>query len=228
MKEGKLLRCVLICTSALAVTPSIRAAVMMPQAGDRSMELATGWYAAANVRANLIEDAHLRQIGGAGGGHVTFDPGAGFGIRGGYRFCQYFSLEGETGFTGNSIDRMANVNNVEADLLQVPFMANAVFSFPIQYALAPFFGAGIGGTTSVLDVDHINIGNAFVTGTESTTTFSYQFFAGVHYAINDQISVGLIYNYRAVDGPRWDRGGFPIEFGDLRNHSIGLSANFRF
>src|SRR5262245_23144929 len=101
MKEGKLLQYVLICGAGLALAGSARAAVMMPQADARSMELTAGWYASANVRANLINDTRLRQVGGTGGGHVTFDPGAGIGIRGGYRFCQYFSLEGETGFTGN-------------------------------------------------------------------------------------------------------------------------------
>ena len=148
-------------------------------------------------------------------------------MRGGYRFCQYFALEGETGFTDNSISSMSNAS-VDADLVQVPFMANAVFSYPIQ-GLAPFLGVGIGGTTSVIDADHIIAQGIGVTGSESTTTFSWQLFAGVHYAINDRISVGLIYNYRAVDDPRWDRGGIlPIEFGEVRNHSIGVSANFRF
>ena len=202
-------------------------AVMQLHGAEVRPVFSSGFYAAPNVRANFIDDADLKQVGFSTGGKVRFDPGVAFGVRGGYRFCEWFSLEGETGFTGNSIKSMTGAS-VDADLLQVPFLANAVFSVPLRFGVSPFAGAGVGGVTSIIDADEINDGNLIAIGSEAATSFAYQVFAGVHFAIDDRISVGLIYNYRVVDGPRWDRSSFLIETGDLRNHSIGVSANFRF
>ena len=213
-----MLRYSLMCSLALTLAASLRAS-----------ELSPGWYGAVSARGNFIEDTHLTQLGFFNGGNdVSFDPGIAFSARGGYRFCQYFSLEGEMGFTGNSIDHISGTS-VDADFFQIPFMANAVFSFPVRYNISPYFGAGMGGTTSIIDANHIHVFNTGddIFGDDSTTTFCYQFFAGIHFAINERISVGVVYSYRAVDGPRFDED-FPIEFHDLKNHSIGVSANFRF
>jgi opacity protein-like surface antigen len=197
------------------------------QGADGGSDLSPGWFAGANLRANFIEDTHLVQVDTSHGGTVKFDPGLGIGFHGGYRFCDWFALEGETGFTANSITSMTGASVHDTDLLQVPYMANAVFTVP-RLQIVPFFGFGLGGTTSVIDTDHITVGNRTAFGSDSTVSFSYTAFAGLHYAINSQISIGLLYDYRFVDGPRWDRGNFPIEIGDLHNHSVGVSATFRF
>jgi opacity protein-like surface antigen len=197
------------------------------QAAQMALGASSGFYGAANVRGNFIDNADLKQVGSSTGGKIRFDPGAGFGVRGGFRFCDWFSLEGETGFTGNSVKSMTGAS-VDADFLQVPFMANALFSFPNTLNLFPYAGVGIGGTASIFDADHITVGTTTAVGSESATSFSYQFFAGVEYRITERISVGGYYNYRVVDGPKWDRSSFLIQTGDIRNHSIGVNATFRF
>ena len=221
MKKGKSLR-LFILGSALALTIQ-----MWTTDGIGAAETARGFYFSGNLRGNWIGDAGLRQVDTIGGGKVEFDPGVGFGLRGGYRFCDWFSLEGETGFAGNKISGMTGATVDDTYLYQVPYMVNTVFTIP-RLVVTPFFGGGIGGTSSIIDTDHITVGNRTAFGDESTATFAYQLFAGIHFPINDQISLGVIYNFRGVDAPRWDEGDFPIEFGDLRNHSIGVSANFRF
>jgi opacity protein-like surface antigen len=210
----------LIIASGLLLTTHAHGAEM-------NLGASAGFYGAANVRANFIDDANLKQVFSSTGGKIRFDPGAGFGVRGGFRFCEWFSLEGETGFTGNSIKSMTGAS-VDAEFLQVPFMANAVFSFPNTINLFPYVGAGIGGTTCIFDADHITVGSTTAFGSESATAFAYQVFAGLEYRITERISVGGFYNYRAVDAPEWDRSSFVIETGEIRNHSVGVSATFRF
>jgi len=187
-----------------------------------------GFYIGGVFRGTFPEDTKLKQLGGPTTGNVSFDPGAGFSFKGGYRFCEWFSLEGEAGFEGNSIKSITGAS-VDAAFYQVPTMANAVFTIPTRTQITPYVGAGLGGTTSIIDVDRLNpTSGGTVVGTEGQTTFSWQVFAGLEYAINDRLSVGLTYNYRNVNGPRWDRGSFPIEFDDISNHSGGVSVNFRF
>src|SRR6267378_3061126 len=86
----------LIVASALLLPAQIFAENMLPT-------LAPGFYAGGDVRAVIIENTSLRQFGGPATGTVKFDPGAGIAIRGGFRFCEWFALEGETGASGNSI-----------------------------------------------------------------------------------------------------------------------------
>lgn len=200
---------------------------MVAAANEPPTVLSPGWYAGGGIRGNFMEDTSLKQLNGPTTGTVKFDPGAGFIARGGYRFCEWFALEGEFGFIGNSISSITGAST-DAALYQVPLMANAVITIPTRTPLTPYAGFGLGGTSSIIDADHITVGGVTLFGSEATTTFSWQVFAGVEYEINNRLSVGATYNYRSVDGPKWDRAGFPIEFGDLSNHSIGVSATFHF
>lgn len=195
-------------------------------AQSMASSLAPGFYAGGDVRVVFQQNTGLRQFGGPTTGTVKFDPGAGISIRGGYRFCEWFTLEGETGGSGNSIRSITGAS-VDARIYQVPFMANAILSLPTRTPLTPYVGVGIGGVSTVLDSSHITIGSTTAFGNDATTTFAYQGFAGLQYALNEWFSIGLIYNYRHVDGPKWDRD-FPIEFGALRSHSGGVSFNFHF
>jgi len=189
--------------------------------------LGPGFYVGGVARGDFIEDTHVKQLGPVSGGTVSFDPGAGMSIKGGYRFCPWFSLEGEVGFHGNSISSLTGAS-VDAVLWQIPEMANFVITLPTHSPLTLQFGAGVGGTTSILDVDHIVQGSTLVVGTEDQTTFAWQAFTGLEYYLNPQLSVGLSYNFRWVDGPRWDHGNFPVEFDSMHNHSAGISVTYRF
>jgi len=50
--------------------------------------------------------------------------------------------------------------SVDAALYQVPFMANAVITVPTRTPLTPYGGFGLGGTSSIIDADHITAGGS--------------------------------------------------------------------
>ena len=188
--------------------------------------LSPGWYIGGLFHGNFPEDTTMKQFGGPANATVRFDPGAGFSARGGYRFCEWFALEGEIGFEGNSISSISGAS-VDAAYYQVPYMANAVITIPTRSLIIPYGGVGVGGVTSILDINDITLGGVPVTGSDATTTFSWQAFGGFDFMINNRLSVGVMYNYRFVDGPKWDRS-FPIEFDDIHNHSVAARVNYHF
>jgi len=212
--------------TALAVSLNPGRAAEMG-AAPMGTPLSPGFYVGGVFRGIFIEDTNLKQLNGPSSGTVSFDPGAGMSFKGGYRFCEFFALEGEFGFEGNSISSITGVN-VDAALYQVPTMANAVITLPTHSPLTLYLGGGIGASSSILDVDHIIQGGTTIVGTEGQTTFAWQAFAGLEYALNNRLSIGVTYNFRWVDGPKWDRGSVAIEFDDLHNHSAGVSVNYRF
>jgi len=228
--KTKILSLCLLGTMVATVSQGFAAEVrtstgMLP--GEPPDILSPGWYIGGLFRGTFIENTQLKQFGGPTSGTVKFDGGAGFSARGGYRFCEWFSVEGEIGFDGNSIRSIAG-NSVDAALYQVPYMANAVLTIPTRSLVIPYGGFGVGGATSILDVNDITLGGTTVVGNEARTTFAWQAFGGLDFALNNRLSVGVMYNYRQVDGPKWDRSSFPIEFDDLRNHSVSARVNYHF
>jgi len=194
--------------------------------------LKPGPYVGVDVGASYLESTSLHQFGAPANGTVQFDTGPAFAIRGGYRFCDWFAVEGETGSVYNNIRSLTGASSVDAWVYQIPFMANAVLSIPTHSIVIPYIGGGFGGVCNVLDVNNINyfspaLGAVNLWGTDSTTTFAYQGFAGLQFAINEHMTVGVLYNYRHVNGPDWNQD-FPIQFGSLRSHTGTFSFNFHF
>src|SRR5215210_3008517 len=81
---------------------------------ERPMTLSPGGYIGGSAGVNFIENTDLKQfVGPTSGGTVRFDPGFAFSVRGGYRFCEWFSLEGETGFHANSIRSITGADRLD-------------------------------------------------------------------------------------------------------------------
>src|SRR6266850_1207222 len=120
--------------------------------------LAPGFYIGGGAGPNFLENTRLKQfVDPLTGVHVHFDPGVSFNIHGGYRFCEFFALEGQTGMDANSIRSITGATSADANVYQVPFMANAVINLPTRSPLSLFMGAGAGGVASVIDINDITI-----------------------------------------------------------------------
>jgi len=222
MKKYQLLLAAGLCTGALS-------------AGVAHAD--TGFYAGADAGGLLTLDTRVKEFVGPvdPGTKLKLDPGFRIGFHGGYRLCDFFSLEGEIGAMGNSIKSVSGADfNGDATLANVPFLLNAKFELPHgKCPITPYFGGGAGGSATVLSFDHhIDFNGTRLRGTDSDVVAAYQAFAGINYAINDHMDVGVEYHYFATTGASWtvDNIGSPNKIGlaGVQSHAITAAFNYRF
>ena len=186
----------------------------------------SGMYYSVDVGGTIVEDVRLKEFPGATpGGKVELDPGArlSFGI--GYRFNEWLSMGGETGFSGNKL------SGAEATLSQAPLLANVEFRMPNNSPLVPFIGGGPGVSISVLTIDDDQLRDGTrVDGSDGDAVFAWQAYGGVRYKITDMMSVGLLYKYLSVNSSTLDvrRSSQNIRFGEVHMHTFSASFSVEF
>ena len=197
----------------------------------------SGFYVKGDLGGNVTQNTELKEFFGVpvGGSTVKFNPGLRLGAVGGYQLLEWFAPEVETAIMANEIDSIGGATQVhEASFVNVPFLLNGRFQIPTHSPFTPYFGAGVGFSTSIIDVDHITIGGVTIHGDQADTVFAYQAFAGLRYRLNDRISLGLEYHYFAADSPTWGSDFAPttgpdeMSFGHTRTHAISFAFEFRF
>src|ERR1051326_7543158 len=164
-----------------------------------------GPYFKVDLGGNITRDTDLREYFGTDvtGAKVKFDPGYRLGIGGGYDLCDWFAVEGEIGVMGNNIKTITGADRVDAWFGNTPFLVNAKLQAPRRWLVRPYVGGGVGGSASVLDIDHIDLNGVTVHGTDATVVFSYQGFAGLRVALNPNMGLGVEYRYVWADKPTW-------------------------
>jgi OOP family OmpA-OmpF porin len=195
-----------------------------------------GLYFKADAGGNLTEDTHLKEFFGpvTAGSKVRFDPGARVGFGAGYQLTDWFSVEGEVAAMANNIRSITDSTELDAAFSNVPLLANVRFQCPHHNRLTPYIGGGAGVAASILETDRITIGNVSMTGSAADAVFAYQGFAGLSFAINDTMSLGLEYRYFATTDPSWkaeESSGTTsdrIKFGGARTHAMSIAFHFRF
>jgi opacity protein-like surface antigen len=196
---------------------------------------ANGFYVGADAGGLLTLDTRVKEFVGSvdPGTKVSLDPGVRVGIHGGYKFCDFFSLEGETGIMANNINSITGASiDGDAFLSNVPFLVNARFELPHgKCPITPYFGGGVGGSATMLSFDHhIDFNGAHLHGSDSDVVFAYQAFGGLRYAINERMGVGVEYHYFATTGASWDVNGASskIALAGTQSHAITAAFDFSF
>lgn len=167
------------------------------------------------------------------GAELKFDTGLRLSVAGGYQVTDWFSAELETGFIYNSADIRGVNSDGDLSVSRAPILANVVFQCPKTSPFMPFLGAGIGGAASVLYAEDISIGTTTADGNFSDFVFAWQAFAGVRYAINEQMSLGLVYKYFYSGASDWEPDlsigtSGDISADSIQTHSVGFAFNFNF
>ena len=168
---------------------------------------------------------------------VHFDPGVHVGFVGGYQLCDWFSVEGETGAYVNQIDSIDGASLGNEFVEQVPLLANVRLQWPThgQCLVTPYIGGGLGGSISVIDFqDDISLNGVQGNGSSATLVFAYQAFAGLRFAITQNIDIGVEYHYFVTTGSDWKFDNTfgtttdHVKFGGTQNHAASVAMNFRF
>ena len=195
------------------------------------------FYVRGDLGGNLTSDTSLKEFFGeplAAGSKVKFDPGVRFGVAAGFRVTEWFSTEIETGVMANSIDTITDASRVDAVFSNVPLLVNARLQCPRSYRIAPYIGGGAGGSFPVINADHIEIGNTFMHGSDTSAVFAYQGFAGLRYKLNEQMALSLEYHYFHADGAEWQAefihggGSDKMRFGATETHALSIAFDWSF
>jgi opacity protein-like surface antigen len=216
---------------------AIVAAAMLTVSGY-AQPRANTWYGKADLGGAIVQDTKVKDLFGpvAGDNEVKFDPGVRFGLGAGYNFTEWFALEGELGMSWNDVDKLGDANPVDAMLISVPFMVNARFQLPNPTRIRPYIGAGVGGSSSVLDMDRLDYGNVRVYGSASDVTFAWQGFAGVQFEVNENLNIGLEYHYIWTDSPQfdidwgwyWNAPRDYLTLDDIETHTLSVVVSYTF
>ncbi len=194
---------------------------------------AQGVYFRGGLGPAVAHDTDVNEFfGSLSGVKVRYDTGFRLSAAGGFQFCRYFSAELESGVIYNSIKSITGSPSTDASLSNVPLMANAVFHIPLESNFVPYCGFGVGGSTSVLDIDHATIAGAPLHGDDADVVWAVQGFAGFRYELNDRMGVGFGYRFLATGEPRWDAlsvgGSGKIGFDNARTHSFLAEFTMKF
>lgn len=196
------------------------------------------FYVGADAGGVLTLDTRVKEFLGpvAPDTKVKLDPGVRVGFVAGYHLTDWFSLEGETGVMANNIDSITGANiDGNATLANVPFLLNARFQLPHgRCPVTPYFGGGAGGSATILSFEHhIDFNGNRLSGSDSDVVFAYQAFAGLRYAINDRMGIGVEYHYFATTGASWSADTFGtssdrLAFAGVQSHAITAAFDFHF
>ena len=207
--------------SLLTICGALALAPARSVGGDQN-----GFFVKADVGGAVAENTKLKEFPDATpGGKIKFDPGARLSMGGGYRFNDWLSVGGETGFMFNTI------KGADVAIAQVPLLADVEFSMPNKSPLVPFIGGGPGVSISAISLDDDSLGNGSrVDGSTSDAVFAWQAYGGVRYKLSDSISVGLVYKYFGAGSPTWDvrRTSQDIRFGNAHVHAFSASFSMAF
>lgn len=187
-----------------------------------------GWYVKGEVGPAWTEEIEVDEfISSLSGIDAKLDIGFRYNVGGGYRFCEWFATEVETGVIYNSIDEIGGADDLgDSSLVNVPLMANAIFEIPTRTPFTPYAGLGIGMSFTVIDLDDVGS----VDGSDSDAVFAYQALAGMRYTVTDRWAVTLAYKYLGTTDPSWDVRGTSgdIEFEGASSHAVLAGFQFSF
>jgi opacity protein-like surface antigen len=146
----------------------------------------------------LQQDLIIRNAGQK----VSFDPGIGGNLSLGFDITDALAVEFQTGATTSEINTSGSTSLAfagnNADIYQVPILANVIFKAPLPGGLTPYVGAGFGGAVTTLELYRRGY---YVSDTDITP--AYQAIAGLRCALNRHTELGVGYRFLATTAHTW-------------------------
>lgn len=188
----------------LIVALPLLAAMVFGAADARAQaQLYAGGYGGLNIGHDA--DTNTGQI-------LTTDLGFGFGAFVGGRVTPNVRLEGEIGYRSSDIESLGGAT-AGGDITSLAFMANGYYDIPVQSAVIPYVGGGIG----IADVEMNGLRN------DSDTVFAFQLMAGAAIPVSPNVALTGEYRLFATEDPH--AGNLHYEYVNS-GLLIGIRANF--
>lgn len=166
------------------------------------------------------------------GAKLELDPGARLSVAAGYNINEYVGAQLETGFIYNNVKGVKGGGDIDAGLSHVPLLANLLVRYDQpDCKWVPYAGAGVGGDSSIIALDHVRAPDGrVVDGSASDVVFAWQAFAGVRYKFTEKMSIGGGYKFFSASGASWDvrHSSGDIKTGSAQVHSFGVDFTWNF
>jgi len=186
------------------------------------------WYVGAKVGGNwLANDTHIvstNSFPAYVNGRASYNDGVVGTAQGGFAFGNGARLEEEFGFRYNAVDQVSPYGNGRGSMRNYAFMTNALYDIPVDFALHPYVGVGVG----IADYTPYHIRGdgmpfPFYVGGPDAWGFAWQAIGGVAYDLDDNIALTLEYRYfeRVNDNP-------PGAANDYSSHSGLVGVRYTF
>jgi len=185
------------------VLPLLAAMILGAADARAQAQLYAGGYGGLNIAHDA--DTNTGQI-------MTMDLGFGFGAFVGGRVTPNVRLEGEIGYRSNDLESLGGTA-AGGDVTSLAFMANGYYDIPVQSAVIPYVGAGIG----VADVEMNGLRN------DSDTVFAFQLMAGGAIPVSPNVALTGEYRLFATEDPH--AGNLHYEYVNS-GVLIGIRASF--
>jgi OOP family OmpA-OmpF porin len=231
--------------SLAGLSASLLAGTAMAQTTSASSEswmdsFATGgqWYVGAKVGGNWIDrDTNVAKFapGSSVLGTVHYDDGYIGALQFGYGFNNGVRLELEGADRYNGVSTISGYGQGRGAMRSYALMANALYGIPVDFALKPYIGFGVGAATYA--PDHIRADGMPYPGYfgGDRTNIAYQGIAGVAYNFDDNMAVTLEYRYfaRPEEHPAGIRTdyqsqsaliGFRYSFGEKAHEAVATQT----
>jgi OOP family OmpA-OmpF porin len=200
------------------------------------------FYLKGDVGGTSAKDVSLRDFFGqpiTANSEIELDPGIRFSVHAGYGITDWLAAEIETGVMANDIDSITGAVEADGSLANVPLLLNGKLHLPERYRISPYVGGGFGLSSTILSGDNITIahpgGTTTLDGTTTDVVFAYQGFAGVRFAINDDMGISLEYRYFRAGNANMDADlittGVPsdrVKLGRQELHSVSVAFDLQF
>jgi opacity protein-like surface antigen len=190
-------------------------------AAEDGASLEHRWRFKFDIGGTFPEEAKLTEIGGpvTSGGDLKLSPGLQMDLAAGYRITPWLSVEGEFGFTFNSVESVGNWSYPNSELWQMLMMANVVVEYP-RGRFVPYAGFGAGGVLSSLSFgNYYDYYYSSYDGSGTDFVPALQAFAGVRYQFHPQWSLGVVYRFLATAEQKWD-----VEWWDGRSFNLAVNS----
>ncbi len=195
------------------------------------------FYVAADAGAAFTVNTELEKWFGAPllpNATVELDPGYRLGLRGGYGVTDWFDAEVETGVMANRISSVSGATQTDGSLANVPLLLNARFHCPALHRLCPYWGGGLGMSSTILYGDNLTIGGTSLDGSIGGVVFAYQAFAGLRYEINEHMGLSLEYHYFGTTDSTMTADvtigtlSDEVKLGGTATHSVSIAFDYKF
>lgn len=168
---------------------------------------------------------------------LNLDTGVAGGMDIGYNLTELFSAELDAGIFWNAIHSIGGTSlsnySAEANIYQIPLMANFIYKAPLKGAFKPYVGAGVGAAIGLFEASNVPglyspLPGASTEFKSTDVSLAYQAEIGFKYSVSENADLGLSYKFFGTTGYNWSDNNTAFDIDKTMTHAVMATFTWRF